>query len=217
MGQEEPQNRQGSPQFQLIPWAIAIVFISLLGACFIASCLVTHYNFLHCKGSTGGFQLPEHHTALTCIRGKSERKGTGSREHKDWSCCPKGWEPFSLNCYFISTKDENWNESEKNCSGMKAHLLVINTKAEQEFITGKLEKKNAYFVGLSDPEGTGHWQWVDQTPYNRSATFWHLGEPSHPDERCAVLNARQQRWWGLNDIPCDLPLRSICEMMKIYF
>ncbi|XP_074182188.1 C-type lectin domain family 4 member C-like isoform X6 [Rhinolophus sinicus] len=176
MGQEEPQNRQGSPQFQLIPWAIAIVFISLLGACFIASCL-----------------------------------------DKDWSCCPKGWEPFSLNCYFISTKDENWNESEKNCSGMKAHLLVINTKAEQEFITGKLEKKNAYFVGLSDPEGTGHWQWVDQTPYNRSATFWHLGEPSHPDERCAVLNARQQRWWGLNDIPCDLPLRSICEMMKIYF
>lgn len=50
---------------------------------------------------------------------------------KDWSCCPKGWEPFSLNCYFISTKDKNWDESKKNCSGMQAHLLVINTKAEQ--------------------------------------------------------------------------------------
>ncbi|XP_074182193.1 C-type lectin domain family 4 member C isoform X2 [Rhinolophus sinicus] len=215
MGQEEPQNKQGSPHFQLIFWAIAIVFISLLGACFIASCLVTHYYFLHCKRSTGGFQLTEHHKELTCIRGKSERKGTDSREQKDWSCCPKDWKSFSLNCYFISTKDENWNESEKNCSGMQAHLLVINTKAEQEFITGNLEQNRAYFVGLSDPEGTRHWQWVDQTPYNRSATLWHQGEPSHPDERCASLNARQQRW-GLNDIPCDLPLRSICEMMKIY-
>uniref|UniRef100_A0A671DYY3 C-type lectin domain family 4 member A n=1 Tax=Rhinolophus ferrumequinum TaxID=59479 RepID=A0A671DYY3_RHIFE len=135
---------------------------------------------------------------------------------KDWSCCPKGWEPFSLNCYFISTKDKNWNESEKNCSGMKAHLLVINTKAEQEFITGKLDKNWAYFVGLSDPEGTGHWQWVDQTPYNQSATFWHPGEPSsHPDERCAALNARWQNW-GLNDIPCGESHRSICKVMKIY-
>ncbi|XP_074182178.1 C-type lectin domain family 4 member A isoform X3 [Rhinolophus sinicus] len=149
------------------------------------------------------------HTSLDCM------KENLTMEDKDWSCCPKGWEPFSLNCYFISTKNKNWNESEKNCSGMQAHLLVINTKAEQEFITGKLEKRNAYFVGLSDPEGTRHWQWVDQTPYNRSATFWHQGEPSDPDERCAVLNAPQQRW-GLNDIPCDLPQRSICEMMKIY-
>ncbi|XP_074182179.1 C-type lectin domain family 4 member A isoform X4 [Rhinolophus sinicus] len=153
------------------------------------------------------------------VRFQNESKSSGTKSEppadKDWSCCPKGWEPFSLNCYFISTKNKNWNESEKNCSGMQAHLLVINTKAEQEFITGKLEKRNAYFVGLSDPEGTRHWQWVDQTPYNRSATFWHQGEPSDPDERCAVLNAPQQRW-GLNDIPCDLPQRSICEMMKIY-
>ncbi|XP_032974490.1 C-type lectin domain family 4 member A isoform X2 [Rhinolophus ferrumequinum] len=116
----------------------------------------------------------------------------------------------------LTMEDKNWNESEKNCSGMKAHLLVINTKAEQEFITGKLDKNWAYFVGLSDPEGTGHWQWVDQTPYNQSATFWHPGEPSsHPDERCAALNARWQNW-GLNDIPCGESHRSICKVMKIY-
>ena len=50
---------------------------------------------------------------------------------KDWSCCPKDWNSFSLNCYFFSTEVKTWTESEKNCSGMKAHLLVINSKNEQ--------------------------------------------------------------------------------------
>lgn len=134
---------------------------------------------------------------------------------KDWSCCPKNWKSFSLNCYFISNESRNWTESEKNCSGMKAHLLVINSKDEQDFISKKLDKKAAYYMGLSDPEGTRDWQWVDQTPYNKSATFWHQGEPSSPDERCVILNARSTKW-GWNDVPCEPLQRSICKMMKIF-
>ncbi|XP_032974129.1 C-type lectin domain family 4 member D-like isoform X3 [Rhinolophus ferrumequinum] len=125
MGQEKPQNKQGGPHFQLIPWAISIVFISLLGACFIASCLVTHYNFLHCKRSTGGFQLSEHHKELTCIRGKSERKGS------TWNCCPVGLRAFQSNCYFPVNDSKTWTESERNCTGMGAHLATISTEAEQ--------------------------------------------------------------------------------------
>ncbi|XP_006914731.1 C-type lectin domain family 4 member A isoform X2 [Pteropus alecto] len=134
---------------------------------------------------------------------------------KDWSCCPKNWKSFSLNCYFISNESKNWAESVKNCSGMKAHLLVINSKDEQDFISKKLDKKAAYYMGLSDPEGTRDWQWVDQTPYNKSATFWHQGEPSSPDERCVILNARSSKW-GWNDVPCEPLQRSICKMMKIF-
>ncbi|XP_019481694.1 PREDICTED: C-type lectin domain family 4 member A isoform X2 [Hipposideros armiger] len=152
------------------------------------------------------------HTALECM------KENLTMEEKDWSCCPKNWKPFSLNCYFISKEDNNWTESEKNCSGMKAHLLVINTKNEMEFITENLETGHAYYVGLSDPEGKGRWQWVDQTPYNQSATFWHQGEPSDLEDRCAMLNVRPPRShsWGLNDIPCHESHKSICKMMKIY-
>ena len=68
---------------------------------------------------------------------------------------------------------------------MNAHLLVINTKAEQDFVTQKLKTDFAYYVGLSDrtlTTGERHWQWVDQTPYNESATFWHEGEPNNPKE-----------------------------------
>uniref|UniRef100_A0A8C8Z581 C-type lectin domain family 4 member A n=1 Tax=Prolemur simus TaxID=1328070 RepID=A0A8C8Z581_PROSS len=147
----------------------------------------------------------------------SNSSGTNSESpaEKVWSCCPKNWKSFSSKCYFIATDSKSWNESEKNCSRMEAHLLVINTKDEQDFINRNLDKQSAYFVGLSDPEGQGRWQWVDQTPYNKSTTFWLPGEPSNPNERCVVLQTRSSSW-GWNDVPCVESQRSVCEMMNIY-
>ncbi|XP_016077233.1 PREDICTED: C-type lectin domain family 4 member A-like [Miniopterus natalensis] len=150
------------------------------------------------------------HTALECM------KENLTMEENVWSCCPKNWKSFNFHCYFFSTKARNWMDSKKNCSEMKAHLLVINTKEEQDFITQNLDKTHAYYLGLSDPEGKRAWQWVDQTPYNKSATFWHPGEPNNPAERCVILNAPFQVLWGWNDIPCINSHMSVCKMMKIY-
>uniref|UniRef100_A0A8C9UPQ0 C-type lectin domain-containing protein n=1 Tax=Spermophilus dauricus TaxID=99837 RepID=A0A8C9UPQ0_SPEDA len=133
---------------------------------------------------------------------------------KVWSCCPKNWKSFSSSCYFISSKQRSWKESQENCSTMEAHLVVINSKEEQDFLTWNLNKSHDYFVGLSDPKGQRHWQWIDQTPYNQNTTFWHPGEPNRVQERCVVLNYREQ--WGWNDIFCAHVQSSICEMMKIY-
>uniref|UniRef100_A0A8C9QMZ9 C-type lectin domain-containing protein n=1 Tax=Spermophilus dauricus TaxID=99837 RepID=A0A8C9QMZ9_SPEDA len=132
-------------------------------------------------------------------------------------CCPKNWKSFSSSCYFFSTDAKSWNSSQENCSRMEAHLVVINSKEEQDFLTQNMAKTAAYFVGLSDPEGHGHWQWVDQTPYNQSATFWHPGEPSHSEERCVIVNhPSTSSKWGWNDIRCKVHYRSVCEMMNFY-
>ncbi|XP_008069254.1 C-type lectin domain family 4 member A isoform X3 [Carlito syrichta] len=151
------------------------------------------------------------HTKLVC------EKENVTTEEKVWSCCPVNWKPFSSSCYFISTAPKPWSESEKNCSRMEAHLLVINTEGEQDFIIQHLKTNFAYFVGLSDPEGQNHWQWVDQTPYNKNLTFWHRWEPSNSAERCVMLNYRGvPRKWGWNDIRCSDEQGSVCEMMKIH-
>ncbi|KAL0612429.1 C-type lectin domain family 4 member A [Plecturocebus cupreus] len=77
-----------------------------------------------------------------------------------------------------------------------------------EFIFQNLEKNSAYFVGLSDPEDQRHWQWVDQTPYNGSSTFWHPHEPSDRNEHCVMLNFHNYlRSWGWNDVYCDVHQR----------
>ncbi|KAM8779949.1 C-type lectin domain family 4 member A-like isoform 2-T2 [Rhynchonycteris naso] len=151
------------------------------------------------------------HTTLEC------KKENLTIQEKNWNCCPKNWMSFSLNCYFISTETKNWSESKQNCSGMGAHLLVINTKEEQDFIIQNLKRNSAYYVGLSDPEGKGDWQWVDHTSYNESATFWHQGEPNDPAEHCVILHAHT-KWgsWGWNDVPCSNHHIPICKMIKIY-
>nr|XP_023404846.1 C-type lectin domain family 4 member A-like [Loxodonta africana] len=135
-------------------------------------------------------------------------------EGKVCGCCPVNWIISNTSCYFISSEAKTWTESEKNCSGMGAHLVVINTKEEQLLITQKL-KKSSYYLGLSDPEATHQWQWVDQSPYSTSVTFWHHGEPDNHTGPCVLINIRDGSW-GWDDASCDVPQKSICELMKIY-
>ncbi|KAF1403137.1 C-type lectin domain family 4 member E, partial [Spheniscus humboldti] len=103
-----------------------------------------------------------------------------------WTCCPKGWKHFQKSCYYMSDDKMPWAESVQNCTGMDSHLVVINTKAEQvRVFTKGYETK--YYIGLTAYEN-GQWQWVDQTPYKKAATFWKPGEPNLLfAEKCAAI------------------------------
>ncbi|XP_006146693.1 C-type lectin domain family 4 member A-like isoform X2 [Tupaia chinensis] len=136
---------------------------------------------------------------------------------KAWSCCPKDWKSFDSSCYLASTETKSWSKSKENCSGMGAHLLVINSKAEQEFIIKTLDVGSIYYVGLSDPEGQRRWQWVDQTPYSENISFWHPGEANNPTERCVVVHFHSTfQQWGWSDISCEMLRKSVCERKEIY-
>ncbi|XP_021505647.1 C-type lectin domain family 4 member A-like [Meriones unguiculatus] len=136
-------------------------------------------------------------------------------EDKVWSCCPKDWKPFGYHCYFPLTDSvASWNESEENCSSMGAHLLVIHSQEEQDFITRILDTGAGYFIGLKDP-GHGQWRWVDETPYNESATFWHEDKPNDVNKQCVTINYRKPVW-GWNDIPCSDKQKSVCQVKKVY-
>ncbi|XP_055990680.1 C-type lectin domain family 4 member A-like [Sorex fumeus] len=149
-------------------------------------------------------------TLLECKKENSTLKG------KSWSCCPKNWKPFGSNCYFISSYIRNWTDSKKHCERMQAHLLVVDSKEEQDFIIKNLKMDQYYYFGLSDLKN-GHWEWVNETPYNSSVTFWHRGQPDNPYDHCVVLEFNFQWYhWGWNDIPCYLLQYSICEMLMIY-
>lgn len=77
-----------------------------------------------------------------------------------------------------------------------------------------LDTAAGYFIGLSDV-GNSQWRWIDQTPYNDRATFWHKGEPNNDYEKCVILNYRKTMW-GWNDIDCSDEENSVCQMKKIY-
>ncbi|XP_062971834.1 C-type lectin domain family 4 member D [Cynocephalus volans] len=203
MALEEPQCKHGG-------WhSIAVIFTSVLGACFISSCFVTHFNFVRCKRGMGVFKLPEYYKKLTCSRQKSELKGT---DRSTWSCCPAGWRGFQSYCYFLLNDNKTWAESERNCSGMGAHLATISTEAEQNFIIQFLDRRFSYFLGLTDENTEGQWHWVDQMPFNPHMVFWHENEPSNSQEENCVVLVNNQDKWAWNDFPCNFETSRICKI-----
>ncbi|NXH22464.1 CLC6A protein, partial [Bucco capensis] len=110
-----------------------------------------------------------------------------------WLCCPKGWRLFQEKCYYLSQDMMSWAESVQNCTGMGSQLVVINSKAEQEFLftwargIPSTAYETKYYIGLSASEN-GRWQWVDQTPYKKTERFWKPGEPNLLfAEKCAAI------------------------------
>ncbi|XP_061328232.1 C-type lectin domain family 4 member A isoform X1 [Pezoporus flaviventris] len=133
-----------------------------------------------------------------------------------WACCPKGWKRFEGSCYYLSGDMMSWSDSEQNCTGMGSHLVVINSEAEQDFLSKEVKKhprRDNHYIGLSAQ--MGQWHWVDQTPFNVTAAFWREGEPSNPDyEKCVVIHRTSRALNNWNDIQCSDHNR-ICEAAAI--
>lgn len=220
----QPQGRERPEWWSPVKiWSIAVISIAFLSACFILSCVVT-YHFTYVKTDKRLSELHTYHPSLTCfnegtkVTGSSLARvlvGAHARE-KLWGCCPSTWKSFGSSCYHISVEDNFWSKSEQNCVQMGAHLVVLNTKAEQDFIVQQLNESLSYFLGLSDPQGNGNWQWIDQTPYTENVRLWHQGEPNFSAEGCASIVFWSPGGWGWNDVFCDSKRNSICEMKKVY-
>ncbi|XP_056347554.1 C-type lectin domain family 4 member D-like, partial [Oenanthe melanoleuca] len=121
---------------------------------------------------------------------------------RGWTCCPEGWRRFQRSCYFLSLDRMNWAESEQNSTGMGSQLVVINSKAEQEFLSKQIKRspqRQNFYIGLFEFK-EGQWQWVDKTPYNVTAAFWREGEPSNTlDENCIVIHNLGKTFNNWND------------------
>ncbi|XP_012922762.1 C-type lectin domain family 4 member A-like [Heterocephalus glaber] len=213
---EKTTSRKRNPGFPKLLFTSSLMLLLLLAISLLVAFIIFFQKYSQVlQEKKTLLEISQKHPELECIKASSTTEG------KAWSCCPKDWKSFSFHCYFFSTDSKSWNKSAESCRSMKANLLVINTKEEQDFIIQHLKIRPLYYVGLSDPEGQRHWQWIDHTPYNESATFWLQGEPSDNTERCVVLashhNYKHNRHqWGWNDIFCDISQLSVCEMMKIY-
>ncbi|KAM7065503.1 C-type lectin domain family 4 member E-like [Acridotheres tristis] len=133
---------------------------------------------------------------------------------RGWTCCPEGWRRFQRSCYFLSLDMMNWAESEQNCTGMGSHLVVINSKAEQEFLSEQIKQppeRDNFYIGLFE-EKEGQWHWVDRTPFDVTAAFWRKGEPNNENgENCTVMHVPTQAPNNWNDIASILELHRICE------
>ncbi|XP_078792984.1 CD209 antigen-like protein C isoform X1 [Oryzias latipes] len=143
---------------------------------------------------------------LRCSLNRLSNNGSAEDE-----CCSLGWTQFGSSCYFFSRVSLNWNESKVWCEKQNAHLVIIITDKEWDFVT-KTSIPDWYWVGLSDGR-TGKWEWVNHTPYTVEHRRWRPGQPDNwvvpvlGSEDCAHLYADGL----LNDLHCLQKMRFICQ------
>eukprot|EP00075_Anas_platyrhynchos_P015333 XP_027304586.1 C-type lectin domain family 4 member D-like [Anas platyrhynchos] len=198
---------EGSSCSRLSPWVLLASALAVKTALMTVGLVVLFHR------SCGQYKtLPQNASEWHCIT-------SGSASQKvSWKCCQEGWRPFQESCYYFSDDQMPWNESQQNCSGMGSQLVVINTKAEQDFLSKEIRRQMKYrlnginlYIGLR-AQKVGQWRWADQTPYNERAAFWRPGEPSNiPEEMCVVIHYKTENLRNWNDVPCRIHSYQICE------
>ncbi|ROL53380.1 C-type lectin domain family 17, member A [Anabarilius grahami] len=74
-----------------------------------------------------------------------------------------GWTNYQYSVYFISSEKKNWTESRKYCTDRGADLIIINNRAEQNFVKNITSSADSVWIGLTDRDVEGTWKWVDGT------------------------------------------------------
>ncbi|XP_077048329.1 hepatic lectin-like, partial [Agelaius phoeniceus] len=118
------------------------------------------------------------------------------------------WEYFSGNCYYFSLARLSWERARERCRERRADLAVVGSFAEQQFLMSRARNER-FWIGLTDRNSEGNWEWVDGTDYKSSFTFWREGEPndSGKNEDCAHLWI-SGKW---NDVHCTFECFFVCE------
>jgi hypothetical protein len=102
--------------------------------------------------------------------------------------------------YLFCENDANWDQARTTCQIVGFDLVVINDKAEHDFIVAgiKTKSKNDWHIGVTDRAEEGKFVWVDGS--KPAYTSWATFQPDNFwfSEDCVVL--RRDATW--NDIDC---------------
>ncbi|XP_043824152.1 C-type lectin domain family 5 member A [Dromiciops gliroides] len=114
--------------------------------------------------------------------------------------CPIRWDFYMGRCYFFSTNEENWNNSQTRCSNEGTTLAIINNEGEQNFLRERAGSE-VYFIGLRYQSSQKSWQWIDGSGFMVHIT----NDP--PNFDCGTIGVSPT----IDKSSCEISHRWICE------
>lgn len=105
----------------------------------------------------------------------------------------------------------SWPRAKASCEAFGGHLVTISDQDEQDFIAKlppKVDSANRVWIGLSDRQSEGEWQWV--TGEKMSFQNWGTGLPDNlrNNQDCAEMGYAGSQW---NDREARSRFAFICE------
>lgn len=118
---------------------------------------------------------------------------------------------FGTHRYRLTDKDYSWPAARDQCQSDGGHLVKIETREEDNFLTGAVDGGDHPFiwVGLADPTSTDTYQWTDGSALG---TFDHFtfGVIPTSSDNCIDKSASDfdGRWFAFD---CNRQQRGVCE------
>ncbi|XP_068242604.1 C-type lectin domain family 4 member A-like [Palaemon carinicauda] len=140
------------------------------------------------------------------------------------TCTAYCQDPFielGRSCYYFSVEESTWTAARASCKGMSFsesvdlavferncgdYISVINYVSDLG--------STIWWIGGSDDEHEGYWEWVDRRPINMIRDYWSPDEPSSTEgENSLILfrtNETLPRWRVGDHVSTDIQ-RYICQ------
>ena len=134
--------------------------------------------------------------------------------HSNCQSQSQGFIQFAGNGHYykiIETK-MTWTDAKAYCESIGGYLATITSQAEQDFISTSLSAEYGLWIGGTDQNTEGAWEWV--TGENWSYTNWSPGEPSNSTasgEDYLVKRTKSNFDNKWNDLPNTYTFFFICE------
>jgi len=111
----------------------------------------------------------------------------------------------------------NFFDAAAECDRRGGRLVVFDSDEEMAAVLDELNRRGvgSAWIGLSDLEAEGVFQWVDGTVWDGAVGGWLEGQPDdwQGGEDCAeIVSWGGERPW--NDLFCDWQIAAVCEQVR---
>ncbi|KAM4819836.1 killer cell lectin-like receptor subfamily B member 1F [Thomomys bottae] len=119
------------------------------------------------------------------------------------NACPRDWFQTKRKCYKFFMNFQSWQESRESCSVRKLSLLMIEDRAELEFIQNEVQGGVYFWIGLHLPDTQKTWAWLDGAALNLQL-FQVAGQAG--ENACALVTHQ-----GVFSEKCAISSHWICQ------
>uniref|UniRef100_U3KMN8 C-type lectin domain-containing protein n=1 Tax=Oryctolagus cuniculus TaxID=9986 RepID=U3KMN8_RABIT len=195
---------QECPKWHQTALRLTCIVIAALVATVIGLCIwVSHLSiYSFSDNHSGELCSSENGTKYCNCMNLSPRKPSNNT-NAPANVCPNDWLQKKGKCYKFFMNFKSWIDSQKSCSVKKSHLLMIQDKAELDFIQSNIQDGIYFWIGLNVSHPQKTWTWLDGTPLNLQL-FQVTGQVE--EHACAVITKK-----GIFSEKCFIQSYWICQ------